>query len=291
MNPPRDTGIEDLARSLGPYARFALARSADFARRLHAEKISPEHVLASLLQDEECGATRLVLHAFADPATLGVEVLALCTGIMVVRSGGTLPFSVRAVPALEHARRLAWARGEAEVSTTDVATAAWHELPAGPSERLKALAATEAPDAEDAEPEGPLFRTFTADARRALASAARKAVELGRPSISPAHLVLGALEIDEDLRQRSGLTPAGARLALAGNDEDATPFPDRTLTAAPELVTLVEALPAGAGTAAILGWLLSHGTEEIRSLLSRQRITPALYAKAGSAFQDPAPPA
>ena len=87
MKPPRaapNLQLEGLTEDLGDYTRFALSRSVEYARRLHAERVSPEHVLASLLEDEECGATRLVLHAFADPATLGIEVMAMCTGIMAV---------------------------------------------------------------------------------------------------------------------------------------------------------------------------------------------------------------
>ena len=72
-------------------------RAARYALRLHAEELAIEHLFASLLEDEECGATRLVLHAFADPETLAVEVLALCPGIMVVGSEHCLPFSVRGV--------------------------------------------------------------------------------------------------------------------------------------------------------------------------------------------------
>ena len=93
-----------LGQRLAPYARETLERGASLAARLHADEVSPEHWLAALLADEECAATRAVLHAFADPETIGIEVLAQCSGIMVVGSGRTLPFSVRAVSALRAAR-------------------------------------------------------------------------------------------------------------------------------------------------------------------------------------------
>src|SRR5262245_18257872 len=109
---------------LAPCARASLTRARKLALRLHAEELSPEHWLAALLEDEDYAATRTVLHAFADPETIGVEVLALCEGIMVVGSGRTLPFSVLGVEALRAARSTAAARRGRQVVVEDVFSAA-----------------------------------------------------------------------------------------------------------------------------------------------------------------------
>ena len=126
----RSPEVRGMLESAGPYLALGLERAARYALRLHAEELAIEHLFASLLEDEECGATRLVLHAFADPETLAVEVLALCPGIMVVGSKHCLPFSVRGVRALEAARGRAMAGGEDEVASTDLLRAAAAELPA-----------------------------------------------------------------------------------------------------------------------------------------------------------------
>jgi hypothetical protein len=296
-NPPRDTRFHALADRLGSYARFALERSFGLARRMHAEELSPEHVLASLLLDEECGATRLILYAFADPATLGIEVTALCSGIMIVRSSGSLPFSVRALEALRGAHGEAAERHQPDqpyaIAPVDVASAAWRVLPDEVRPHLKALGeiAGTAPSTKRPTEKVPLFAAFDAGARRTLGRAAKAATEFRRDCISPAHLILGALEADESLREQTALTPAALRFAFHGVDDDPTPLRTGPIAVARELFELFDPLPDGADTAALLGRYLSHGSEEVRALLVRQKVTPALFQRAGTSFPDPKPPA
>jgi hypothetical protein len=284
------------AERLAPYARASLARAEELARRLHADELVPEHWLAALLADEECGATRIVLHAFADPATIGVEVLALCPGIMVVGSGRTLPFSVRALTALRAARVLAAARGAASLEPGDLCLAASRELDVRVAARLAVLAGTDLAAAGEAVratgtallvPASSLFRNYSQAGLRALGASARAAGTAGRAAIAPAHLVLGCLEVDEDLRERTGLSAARARLVFAGLDEDATPLPARELAAGRELGELLRALPSGSGTVAAMGWFLASGSGELVALLKRQKITWALFERCRSTFTDP----
>lgn len=284
------------AERLEPYARSSLQRAESLARRLHADELVPEHWLAALLEDEDCAATRIVLHAFADPATIGAEVLALCPGIMVVGSGRTLPFSVRGVRALRAARVRAAARRADTLEVGDLFSSALGELEARASERLAPLAGVHleagAEDPDDASArvlstEGTLFRDYAPAGLRALGASARLAGGMGRTAISPAHVVLGALEVDDSLRARTGLTASRARLALSGVDEDPTPLPERTLPWSAELHALLEALPPAAETSAVLGWMLERGKSELVLLLERQKVTGALLARCRSSFQDP----
>jgi len=287
-----DPRFAALQERLGEYCAHTLDLGIALARRLHAEELSPEHILAAMLGDEDCGATRLVLYAFADPETLGIEVMALCDGIMVVRSSGSLPFSVQAVEALEGAHREAARRGSETVAPIDLLCSAWRTLSVEVRGRLQTLEPTAgpAPGGEGRNPDRHLFAAFDETARRALGRAARAASEHRRNSISPAHLILGALEADESLTAATQLTPQAARFALADADDDPTPLPDRPLSVAEELFELLAPLPDGAGTSALLGRFLGAGSEEVRALLIRQKITPALYERAGGSFSDPDPP-
>lgn len=291
-----DQGTRAGARRLAPYARASLARAEALALHLHADELAPEHWLAALLEDEDCAATRIVLHAFADPATIGAEVLALCPGIMVVGSGRTLPFSARGVVSLRAARARAAARGADTLEVGDLFAAACGELETRARERLEPLtgvsltAGAEEIGAAAAAPlsaDGTLFRNYSAAGLRALGASARAAGSLGRRAIAPAHVLLGALEVDEGLRARTGLTASRARLALSGLDEDPTPLPSRELAWARELVELLSALPEGSETSAVLGWILERGRSELVLLLQRQKVTGALYSRCRTSFQDP----
>jgi hypothetical protein len=285
------------AERLAPYAQASLGRAAELARRLHAEELVPEHWLAALLADEDCGATRIVLHAFADPGTIGGEVLALCPGIMVVGSGRTLPFSVRALAALHGARELAAARSAASLEPGDLCLAASRVLDPRVAARLAPLAdadleaAGEAAGAAKAAllavPSRSLFENYSQTGLRALGASARAAGTLGRTAIAPAHLVLGCLEADEGLRQRTGLTAVRARLAFAGLDEDPTPLPERNLAASGALRDLLRSLPHASGTVAVLGWFLASGSGELVALLKRQKVTWSLFERCRDAFSDP----
>ncbi len=287
--------LAPLTARLAPYARESFEHGAALAARIHAEEIAPEHWLAALLADEDCAATRAVLHAFADPETIGVEVLALCAGIMVVGSGRTLPFSVLGVEALQAARAAAVARGGARVEPADVFQAAVTRLPAPLRTRLAqlpeaVLELTPAPgtSGEGAIPPlGPLFRHYSGDALRALGASCRCAASLERDAIGPAHLLLGALEIDATLRQRTNLTASRARMAASGLDEDETPLSERRLPAEGRLRALLTGLPEGAETLDVLAEMLAQASEELTALLRRQKVTTALVERCRGIYRDP----
>jgi hypothetical protein len=286
----------ELAR-LAPYARDSFERAAALAARLHADEITPEHWLAALLEDEECAATRVVLHAFADPETIGVEVLALCPGLMLVGSDHTLPFSVRGVEALYAARAGAVARTGSRVEPEDLFRSSVAHLSSELCARLALLpgavlelAAPPRGEGQALPGDGPLFRHFSERSLRALGAGGRAAAALERAAIGPAHLLLGTLEVDGDLRERTGLTPARLRMASSGLDEDRTPLAERRLGGDGRLCELLAELPSGAGTADVLGWLLGHGSQELISLLRRQKVTSALFERCLGAYQDPPVP-
>jgi len=276
---------------LAPHARSRLAGAARLAVRLHAEEVTSEHLLAAILADEDAGATRLVLHAFADPETLHAEVLALCPGILVVGSGRSLPFSPRALEALFAARRGARTAGTEVVGSAHVLAAAARELE---PELARALAAAGYREPEGWAPppsagprETALFATFEARARRALGAACRAAAQLGRDAISPAHLVLGCAEVAEDAAAAAGLTASRARMCLAGRDEDPSRPEPVSLPPDDGLVALLAGLAPPADTFAVLDRVLSHGSPELRLLLVQQKITPALVERSRGAFPDP----
>lgn len=289
--------LEPLVTRLAPYAHDSFERAAGLAARLHAEEISPEHWLAALLADEGCAATRAVLHAFADPETIGVEVLALCSGIMVVGSDRTLPFSVLGVEALQAARAAAAARAGTRVEPLDLFHAALTGLLPELRARLASLPGAvlergPRPAEERAEPlptTGPLFRHFSASALRALGCAGRAAAALGRASIGPAHIVLGTLEVDAELCAQTALTPSRVRMACSGLDEDHTPLPERRLGGDERLRALLEEIPPGAGTLDVVAWMLARGSEELIALLRRQKVTSALFERCRGVYQDPPP--
>jgi len=294
-----DPTLAPLLERLGPYARGTFDHAADVALRLHAEELTPEHLLVSVLEDEECGAARLVLHAFGDPETIGLEVLALCPGIMVVGSERSLPFSVRGVEVLERARLSAAERGNPLVDVPHLFAAALDLLPdeaagAMPSDdwgsRILADSAASADTNRGQDPiprQGPLFRYFSQEARRALGAACRQAVRLGRDEISPGHLLLGCLDVEAGLGEAVGASAVRVRGLLRGLDADPTRREPRAVPVDARLRILLAALPARAGTTEILGWILANGGDEVRALLSRQRITPALLEHAGGSFTDP----
>ncbi|MCZ6597056.1 MAG: Clp protease N-terminal domain-containing protein [Planctomycetota bacterium] len=297
----------DLYRALerlGPYVRFAVERAARFAHRLHADELTVEHLLASLFLDEDCAATRAVLHAFADPETLATEVMALCPGILVVGSKRCVPFSVLGVRALFASRSAASRAGEETVEPARILAAGLAHLEA---EALAALretglrttgpptkpAATESGHEErpgGLPDEGALFRHFSKESKRVLGRAGHIAVGLDRDAVSPAHLVLACLEVAEDVREASGLTAVRARMVLAGRDGDDTSLEERHPAADAGLLAFLSRQPEGADTLAILASSLEHGSTELRQLLARQRITTAVAERSRGIFQDPAPP-
>ncbi len=280
---------------LHPFLRTALQRAAAFAARFHADELTTEHLFASLLEDEESALTQTVLHAFADPETIAVEAVALAPGIMVVSSDRCIPFSARGVDVLEAARTRAAERRHADITPAHLLQVSFEALEEELAGALReagwsgaALDEDLSPSEEPVPAEGPVLRRFDQDARRAMSAAGRVADRLERGEISPAHLVVGCLEVGTGLEPTSGLTATRARLALSGRDEDRTPLPERSLEVEDELLEHLAGLPEGGGSADLLARWVQHGTDELRALLARQKITPALLEHATGAFEDPA---
>ena len=295
-------GLSAAAERLGPYGKQLLARAADRALSIHADDLTPEHLLVALLEDETSAAHRIVLHAFADPETLAIETLATAPGILVVGSERTIPFSVLGVEALERARRTAHDAGAAEVEPAHLLAGAAASLP---DELGLDLAAAGYVDPEpDSEPgsgpgpepgpgatpalplDGALFKHFARESRRLLVLAARTATRLDRASVAPAHLVLACLEADTQLARRAGLTASAARRAIGGRDDDTTPVTARRLPPGEGLLELLEALPEGADSVDLLAAYLTGGAPEIRELFRRHLVTAELVERGRGAFRD-----
>jgi ATP-dependent Clp protease ATP-binding subunit ClpA len=285
-----------LDRHLLPYARGLIESSARYAAYLHADEVGAEHLLCTLMEDEECAAHRLVEHAFADPETLADEVRALAAGIMVTGSSASLPFSEGGVLALESARRLAAERREASVQVAHLLAAALDGLP----EDLRAAAHEAGYDRAGldalfgpgvatgaARSEGSLFRHFSEDAKRCLSAAARLARGSQGEPIGPAHLILSCLQGRTDLEGGAGLSAARMRVLLRGRMQDPTPLANRALEPDSTYLTFLSELPERAGSLELLARYHAGPTPEIAQVLLRHRVTPALLERAAAAFSDP----
>jgi hypothetical protein len=277
-------------RSLAPYAARLLEAAARRALDLHADEVAPPHLLCALMEDEDCGAHQLVLHAFADPETVAVEALATAPGILVVGSARVLPFSVRGVVALRRARGAAEAAGTS-ADPEQVALGALAELEDALAAQLAAecgdAALADAPARED--DGSPLFAAFTDAGRRSLVRACRDAAGRSRAAISPVHLLQGALDEDPELARRLGLSAARVGALAGADDADPTPVPHRPLPAGEELRAFLAAVPPGADSTGLLETFLSAGADELQILLARSRVTPELLGRSRGAFEDPDP--
>jgi hypothetical protein len=205
---------------------------------------------------------------------------------------------VLGVEALWAARAQAASRSAERVVPADVLRAAVARLAPELRARLAQLPGAvldpgDAAGRSEGEPltdTGPLFRRFSPGALRALGAAGRAAATLGRSAIGPAHLVLGALEVDPELRERTALAPGRVRMVCSGLDEDSTPLPEAQLDGDERLRALLAELPDGAETLEVLGWILERGSQEALALLRRQKVTFALVERCRGGYQDPPPP-
>ncbi|TDJ71732.1 MAG: hypothetical protein E2O39_07900 [Planctomycetota bacterium] len=293
-----DTEAPGLARAIArlhAHVGVLLERAGQRALRLHADEVTLEHLVGAVMEDEECAASQAVLHAFADPETLSVELLALSPGVMVVSSASTLPFSPRAFEALVGARDDAAERGADEVTEAVLLLHSARHLP----EDVRAAFA-EAGYGEErlsAQPgqglvaaSGPLFKHFSTAGKRALSNANKASARAREDSIGPGQLFLACLEVAPALAGDSGLGAARARAALAGRTADPTPPAPRLIPPDERLLAFLGRLPAGGGSLALLHACHGAGTEEMRELLVRHKVTEALLARAMGAFEDPAGP-
>jgi ATP-dependent Clp protease ATP-binding subunit ClpA len=274
------------------YLEDARVSAEGLALSLHADAVSPEHLICVLLSDEESALSALVEHAFADPETLHQDALALAPGILVVGSGATRPFSVRAVWAARRAVELAEGAGLSRVSPACVLKAACEELSpealaqlneSGCDPRIVAL------EGERGElPTGAhLFHPFNDEARRTLTSASRLASKVNRETLTPADLVAGALSEDAELARSFGADAASAAALLRPFAEDTTPPEQRALGDDEELTRLWSSLSEEAGSLEVLDAILREPQEELAQVFLRQKVTAALLERSRETFVDP----
>ncbi len=284
-----DRDLAPLLARLQPYARDLLRRSGVHAVRLHADSVTPEHLLSVLLDDPDSAAHAAILHAFADPATISSEALAISPGLMIVASGSTLPFSPRCVEALARARRRSEAAGAASVELGDVLLEAVRGLDPAAREALHAagLVAAGTPSPEPATPSPGLFKHFTTPAKRALSAANRVAAGEHAAAISPAHLLLGCLAEEPANSVAGGITVHRARAILAGRTADASAPQARLLKADAALLGLLGGVQPGSDSLGLLARFLSPETPELALILTRSKVTAAFLERARGAFQDP----
>lgn len=286
-----DAALAARLPGLAPYLLHLLERAGERALELFSDEVATEHVLVACMRDEDCAAYEVVAHAFADPETIELELTALCPGIMVVGSDAALPFSPRAVAGMERARDStpeaidvdrvfrACVAELGEEAAASLAEAGWDGAAVGKLEVTGIVDRSE-----------PLFRRFEDDAKRALSLASKAAGKGREANISPARLALGCLQADPALEGRVGLTLARARAALRPHYRDDSPPDPRRIPPAPELVRALEGLEPGADSLALLLHAARGGSDELRALLQRHKISTDLLERARDAFRDPAEP-
>ena len=278
--------------SASTYLEAARVSAAELALSLHADAVSREHLVCVLLSDEESALSELVEHAFADPETLHQDALALAPGILVVGSGATMPFSVRAVRAARRAVKLAQGAGLSCVTPACVLKAASEELSSDALAQLKGAGCLPTGVKLEGEqgdlPAGThLFHPFNDEARRTLTSASRLAAKVGRGTLTPADLVVGALSEDADLSRTFGADSASATALLRPFAEDMTPPLPRDLTDDEELAQLWSSLAEGAGSLEVLDVILREPDEELAQVFLRQKVTAELLERSRQTFVDP----
>ncbi|MFT4537794.1 MAG: hypothetical protein ACI841_000972 [Planctomycetota bacterium] len=283
-----------LVQRLHPYFSVIIEAATRRASGLFAEEVSLEHLLVAAIEDEETAANEVICHAFADPETVAMEALALAPGLMVVGSGGAVPFSPRSVNALHAVRERAAAAGWSEVDCAQLLRAAVEALPPEAVDALSVVGAKVGELAGSAGDtivagDGPLFRCYDIPAKRALSVASKLARSNRDASIGPARIALAALECDPELGKRCGTTLSRARIALGSHAVDTSPPPQVKPPLEARLTAFLEALPPGAGSLQLLEACHAPETQEIEALLNRHKVHPALLERAKGSFEDPTP--
>ena len=291
-----DPDLAALHARLAPYAAYLLHRAGAYAAAQHADEVGPEHLLSTLMGDEECAAHRTVLFAFADPETIAEEARALSAGILVSGSRVTLPFSTHGVLALRDARERAVRDRGPVIRVAHLLAAAIAALPEELASALvdagyeaAQLEAAARPDAAATPPplDGPLFRYFDTEAKQVLLQAARQAQTEKLPSIGPVPLALAALRAEPELEAAAGLSAARLRVILHGHGADDAPPPAARLAADDSLVQFLRGLRPGATSLDRLGQYHAGSTAELSDLLARHKVTLALLGRTEKAYADP----
>lgn len=297
MNPNIDKELQAHHARLAPYASYLLEQAQARAHWMHAEQLSLEHLMGSLMTDEDCAAYRTVLHGFGDPETLATEFLAISPGILVVSSSRSLPFSPSGVASAFRALELARELGSSGVRPGHVLWACAEHLDksvrteidaAGfDAKALRSKLAT-GPTSDDGPTLGAsVFHAFDNESRKALSRACRTALRFEREAITPVHLLLAILEVRTDELNSAGMTMAGAHSILRGKDEDSASCESGKLAPAENLTAFLEAVPNGADSLALLSHAISSEHLELTQILRRNKVTPQLVERARKILSDP----
>lgn len=283
-----DPALAPLLGRLGARARELLVRSGEHALRIHADAVTPEHLLSTLMADESSAAHAAVLHAFADPGTIADEALAISPGWMVVASGSTLPFSARATAVLSSAGDRAAREGAGEIGAELLLAEAEAALEEDLRSALRAAGYAGfrgSPGGPEEAPGSP--RRLGPAAKRALSAANRMAASEKASSISPAHLFLACLLGDEAHAAEVGLGFPRARGLLAGRTADTSAPAKRRLPPDPSLLRFLSDLPTGADSLAMLARFHAGNTPELAAILNRSKVNAPFLERARGSFLDP----
>ena len=282
-----DPALAPLFRRLATRARELLEQTGRHALRLHADAVTPEHLLSTLMADENCAAHAAVLHAFADPETIADEARAISPGWMVVASGSILPFSAGAAAALASASARAGEEGDSEVGLAILLRESEALLEEDLRSSIRAAGyVARVPPAHSGREATPAGR-FTTAAKRALSAANRIAASEKADSISPAHLFLASLLEDASLAAAVGIGFPRARGILAGRTRDTTVPLARRLPPDDSLVRFLSDLPEGADSLALLRQFHAGQTPELAAILNRSKVNAGFLERAQGSFRDP----
>ena len=288
-----DTNLDRVLAELAPYLRGLLENGVRRALWLHADQVHLEHVLGATVGDEDSAAGQVIEHAFADPETLDMELLALSPGLMVVGAKSVLPFSSEALTVLRRARAKALDQGLEQIGSADLAEACAEALPQAVRDALGEPTWTqdlsdqvvEAPSRLN--PDGHLFQGLSETAKRSLVRACRSAHGRKERSITSLSLLLATLEEDSALRSASGWNPSKIRSTLGGQTPPVPAPQERAMKPSPTLAALLGRLPKGADSLDFLAASLEGAEEEVAACFGRHRITPDLVKRSRGAFRDP----
>ncbi len=294
------SSAQGLADKLAPYAQQLLHRAAKHAHRLFADEIVPEHLLTTMMADDDCAAYHAVIFAFADPQTIGRELLALSPGILVVSSAHSLPFSPFGVRALFRARKLAFDRSEDEVGPIHLMSAAFDELDRSLTDKLVAAGFDRTTLSTDAEIkpvndssislEDALFASFGEETRRILGVAGKLARQNQREAISPAHLLGACVQRQPVLAGRAKLNAMQLSSTIGHDDADESSPAPRAIRLEKSMLDFLAAVPpseSGLSSLDLLRGFWHHGSGEVRDILKRNRVTPELIERVAGSYKDP----
>jgi hypothetical protein len=286
---PDDPRLAPHLARLQPYARGLVARAAEHALRLHADAVTPEHLLSTLMEDPRTAAHAAVLHAFADPATIAEEALAISPGLMVVASGSTLAFSPRAAEAL--ARADADAEGREVDVARILAAAGLRPRRGSPPRAPRGRVQRGDPGSVGGRRRRSLRDSSTASPRPGSACSRRRTASRpgsGRPRSRTSTCSSPACRRIPPSRIGSAWGSGERGCCSRRGPATTAPFVRVRCPPIPSLIAFLEGVPPGSDSLSLLARFAGGGTPELAQILVRSKVTAALLERARNAFQDPA---